>query len=533
MEVVSSKGCSKLLVDFSSSFRGIPSYSLEPFMSPASSSSVMSQSILTTPSNCPFSGLVICVTGLSKEARKQVKEATERLGGKYSPHLHPQCTHLVVQSFSGRKFEHASKHGLKNGLLVVSLAWFVDSVRRNVRLNESLYSVKGDGQGGFSVDDISSQHSCLPVALPEHSKSPVMIEEPLIHAEREPKRRTLFGHTFYVDADVSDELRSKVIESATAEGASLVNQWFVGCSASHVVCEGNSIRKYLGHSSKIVTPLWVLKSAKEKCLQRLVHMSADLARQTGILLDNIQNTISSKEVNTGAYLQDVTCSTPRVSQEERQNVANVAKEGVRKRRGWRMQTCQTPLRHLSPSSLLDSICWSISDPTSTASIYMDSSSVEDTNQQNTSVFFDAKEDQKASEASFVNLSRPLSESEKAELILKNNFVTILFPVDRFSEMGPCSRTFFNEKGFTCLQVLDYIYAFYQENMSRREVEVAIHTDSRNADRLRSVYCSKETSERGCVELKRIEFLGSRKSFEMLKRVSGDNNCNVYELLIRA
>lgn len=40
---------------------------------------------------------------------------------------------------------------------------------------------------------------------------------------------------------------------------------------------------------------------------------------------------------------------------------------------------------------------------------MDSSSVEDTNQQNTSVFFDAKEDQKASEASFVNLSRPLSE----------------------------------------------------------------------------------------------------------------------------
>lgn len=82
-------------------------------------------------------------------------------------------------------------------------------------------------------------------------------------------------------------------------------------------------------------------------------------------------------------------------------------------------------------------------------------------------------------------------------------------------------------------MLDYIYAFYQENMSRGEVEVAIHTDSRNADRLRSVYCSKETSERGCVEFKRIEFLGSRKSFEMMKRVSGDNNCNVYELLIRA
>ncbi|XP_039007779.1 serine/threonine-protein kinase ATM-like [Hibiscus syriacus] len=45
----------------------------------------------------PFSGLVICVTGLSKEARRQFVEATERLGGQYNTSLHPQCTHLVVQ----------------------------------------------------------------------------------------------------------------------------------------------------------------------------------------------------------------------------------------------------------------------------------------------------------------------------------------------------------------------------------------------------------------------------------------------------
>ena len=31
------------------------------------------------------------------EARVQVKEATERLGGEYSGSLHPKCTHLVVQ----------------------------------------------------------------------------------------------------------------------------------------------------------------------------------------------------------------------------------------------------------------------------------------------------------------------------------------------------------------------------------------------------------------------------------------------------
>lgn len=67
-------------------------------------------------------------------------------------------------------------------------------------------------------------------------------------------------------------------------------------------------------------------------------------------------------------------------------------------------------------------------------------------------------------------------------------------------------------------------------MSVQEIEAAIHTDSRHADRLRAVY---STAERGNTSFKRIEFLGSRKSFQMLKRVTGDNNSNVYELLIRA
>ena len=37
------------------------------------------------------------------------------------------------------------------------------------------------------------------------------------------------------------------------EGATVVDRWFVGCSASHVVCEGNSIHRYIGHSNNIVT----------------------------------------------------------------------------------------------------------------------------------------------------------------------------------------------------------------------------------------------------------------------------------------
>ncbi|KAL4333334.1 hypothetical protein GQ457_07G039280 [Hibiscus cannabinus] len=96
VEVINSKGCSRLFVGFSSpvpSFRIFQSF--EP-MSPAPTTSLPCEPV-TVRSTGPFSGLVICVTGLSKEARKQVMEATERLGGQYSTSLHPQCTHLVVQ----------------------------------------------------------------------------------------------------------------------------------------------------------------------------------------------------------------------------------------------------------------------------------------------------------------------------------------------------------------------------------------------------------------------------------------------------
>lgn len=541
VQVVDSKGCSRLFVGMSASlpsFRGLQSF--EP-MSPVTSS-IGSEPVVVR-SHGPFAGLVICVTGLSKEARKQVMEATERLGGQYSPNLHPQCTHLVVQSFGGRKLEHALKHGSKIGLFVVTLGWFVDSVRRNVRLSESLYSVKSVGENGARLDEMNrlvgftgAENVCLPVGIndaKQFNKSEGLHQ---LSSGRSPIKSiglNLSGNSMYVDSDISDDLRSRVYEAATREGAKVLDRWFVGCSASYVVCEGASIQKYLGHSSNLVTPPWILKTAKEKHMQRLVHMSADLARHVGVMLENFQNHITEEEMDGRNVPQDPQSLRGKASHEERLQIVNIAKNGVRNRRSHRMQTCQTPIRPITPSSLLDSICWSISEPTSTASIYTDSFSSEDVSEQHTSVFFDAKGDIKDSEASFANLTRPLTESEKTELIFKNHFLTILFPVDRFSEMGPSSRTFFSENGFTCLEVLDHIYAFYQEDMSGQEIGAAIHTDSRHADRLRSAYSSKETSVHGYVIFKRIDFLGSRKSFEMLKRVSGDNNSNVYELLIRA
>lgn len=75
--------------------------------------------------------------------------------------------------------------------------------------------------------------------------------------------------------------------------------------------------------------------------------------------------------------------------------------------------------------------------------------------------------------------------------------------------------------------------YVQENMSTSEIELAIHSDSRHADRLRSMYSSKEAAECGFVEVKRVDFLGSRRIFKMLKQVPSNNLKNVYELLTRA
>ncbi|KAL6207667.1 hypothetical protein ACLB2K_018622 [Fragaria x ananassa] len=540
VDVIKSKGCSRLSGGLSSP---LPSFKAQRAFGPMSPAANSTGSETVVRSNAPFSGLVICVTGLSKEARKQVMEATERLSGQYSPHLHPQCTHLVVQSFGGRKFEHAFKHGSKNGLSIVTIGWFVDSVRKNVRLSESLYSIKSMGQNGIRLDELNrlvgfsgAENSCLPVGA-YGTKQLSMIEEPQFSGREFNCNRgsdsTLSGHSMYVDLDISAELRNKVIQAISREGATFVDQWFVGSRASHVVCEGSSSRKYLGHSSNIVTPLWVLKTVKEKYVQRLVHISADLARQVGTMLEDLQNGIADEETTEHNVPEDAQTYRNKASLEKRQKIVNSAKTGVRNRRGLRMQTCQTPMRPITPSSLLDSICWSISEPTSAASIYTETFSFEDAGEHQTSVFFDAKGDANDSEASFANLTRPLKESEKSELIFKNHFLTILFPIDRFAEMGPSSRTFFSNDGFTCLQVLGHIYAYYQESMSVHEIEAAIHTDSKHADRLRSVYASKETAERGYAIFKRIDFLGSRRSFEMLKRVNGDNNSNVYELIIRA
>nr|QGN65408.1 BRCA1 C Terminus domain containing protein [Oryza sativa f. spontanea] len=543
VEVVVSRGCSRLVL---------------PGMQPSSASAASSSSFSRGGHggggdrrpllDGPFAGLVICVTGLSKEARTQVKEATERMGGEYSGSLHPKCTHLVVQSFAGRKFEHAVKHGAKNGLFVVTLGWFVDCVRRSMRLDESLYSIKNIGENGMPLGEFNrlvgapvSGNSCLPPMMFQEKTFSDTTEKHRLQTSRKEHDHDEFLFTndsIYIDPGISGEMRKKVSDAATREGAKLLDHWFIGCHATYVVCEDASVKRYVGHSDNIVTPLWILKTAKEKGLQRLVHLSSDLARQVATILENAQTFQENRKIGDVPSVNSNSSGVPSTQGEideihqERQKFVEVAKKNVRDRRARRMQSCEVPIHPITPVKLMESICWTVSEPTTSACIYTEFSWSDDAFEQQSTTFFDANGDGKDDQSSD-SFTRPLRESEKSEVIFKNHFLTVLFPIDRFGELGPSSRTFFSNGGFTRIQVLDHIYNFYQENMSSDEINVALQTDSRHADRLRSLYASTESAERGFVTFKRIDFLGSRRSFEGLKRLSRENNSNVYELVIRA
>lgn len=70
-----------------------------------------------------------------------------------------------------------------------------------------------------------------------------------------------------------------------------------------------------------------------------------------------------------------------------------------------------PLHPITPSSLLDSVTWSISEPTSSAGIYTDTARTDD--------IFQAERTQRSvNEVSFDNLSRPLKERSLTTLFLQ-------------------------------------------------------------------------------------------------------------------
>ncbi|KAK9143186.1 hypothetical protein Syun_012586 [Stephania yunnanensis] len=104
---------------------------------------------------------------------------------------------------------------------------------------------------------ISSQKSCLPVSLYEDAKKSNVTCHPLLHSSEKESGRdvdlALAGHLMHVDPDISNDLKSKLLDAASREGAVIIDHWFVGCAATYVVCEGLHIHKYFGRTNNLVT----------------------------------------------------------------------------------------------------------------------------------------------------------------------------------------------------------------------------------------------------------------------------------------
>ncbi|CAM6047430.1 unnamed protein product [Sphagnum compactum] len=492
----------------------------------------------------PFAGLVICVTGLSKEARKQVQIMTERMGG--------HC--------SGRKFEYALRHGLHRGLLVVTLPWFLNSAKHYERLDETLYIVQKCHTNGSASAEIFSdtiatsswQNSCLPASrevgnslclqpnVHSVSKGTGLLKNTLSTPNHVPAMYNLAGTRLYVDPDLPSEVQDKVQEAAESCGATCVEIWSKKNNATHVVCESTALPKYIGLNLHLVSPMWVM-SVQGGCPLRCVQYSADLARNIADLVLSGKSKSRHSHNEMHPYLRPGNEQTAEARVQDRQEKATFAKAGVRRRR-IHMQPCRTLPRMITPLSLLESICWVITDSPSTAQVYINSRARPD-NGPVTEEMQDNEHhhshDQDCCTQDHEHLggiseefyAQPLSEREKQEIVFRGAFLTILFPIDRFVELGPSSRTFFSEEGFSREKILELVFTFYQAYLSIEEIEVAIHTDSKHADRLRSIYSSKDTEELGYVPMRRAEFLGSRRQFEGLKRIGQDNTGQMYDLLL--
>jgi hypothetical protein len=92
------------------------------------------------------------------------------------------------------------------------------------------------------------------------------------------------GFCFYIDPEVSAKLLEQLKASIAAAGGSICVQWYIGCRATHLVCEGATLRKYIGRATSVVTPLWVLRSVDRGSLLKSVQYSVDMGRHLASLL---------------------------------------------------------------------------------------------------------------------------------------------------------------------------------------------------------------------------------------------------------
>lgn len=119
----------------------------------------------------PFSGLMICVTRIPADERKEMEKLIVQNGGKYSPELTKKCTHLICDTPEGDKFKVAKRWG---HIHIINRKWFDQSMARRACLNEESYTVQDSSVSSKKtvMGSLTKQHSQVKVignALPAPS----------------------------------------------------------------------------------------------------------------------------------------------------------------------------------------------------------------------------------------------------------------------------------------------------------------------------------------------------------------------------
>lgn len=107
----------------------------------------------------PFLGLIICVTRIPGDERKEMEKLIIQNGGKYSAELTKLCTHLICEVPESDKFKVAKKWG---NVCIVTRKWFNQSIARRVCLDEEAYLVQSGWVSALRNKPISksSQDKC-------------------------------------------------------------------------------------------------------------------------------------------------------------------------------------------------------------------------------------------------------------------------------------------------------------------------------------------------------------------------------------
>ncbi|CAI5524492.1 unnamed protein product, partial [Closterium sp. Naga37s-1] len=148
--------------------------------------------------------------------------------------------------------------------------------------------------------------------------------------------------------------------------------------------------------------------------------------------------------------------------ERRVEAMEQAKGLVRARRGGQRQPASSLPRPPAPSVLLDDLAWSVSEPPTEARMLgsLVSGGVEEVG-MGEGHGSDGAAGAAGAGGSCASVGTRMHHSQLSALLYPHAFLTLLFPLDVYSEVAPSARSYFSPAGFSSLRLLSLVYSFYQ------------------------------------------------------------------------